>query len=88
VTGVQTCALPILKYKIKNRINLGCEFSVRKLFADDLDATGNSNALLDNPYQANGSPLKNRDWYSFLLLSVTWDFGLRCSPCNNDNLNF
>jgi hypothetical protein len=82
--------LPIgagLKYKLKNRINLGCEFSIRKLFSDDLDVTDNSNALLDNPYHISGSALKNKDWYSFLLLSVTWDFGLRCSPCNNKDIS-
>ncbi|MDR1937880.1 MAG: DUF6089 family protein [Tannerellaceae bacterium] len=77
-----------VKYKIKHRLNLGCEFSVRKLFGDDFDVTGDSNALLDNPYRISGSPLKNNDWYSFLLLSVTWDFGLRCSPCNNSNSDF
>jgi hypothetical protein len=76
------------KYKIKNRINLGCEFSVRKLFGDDFDVTGDRNVLLNNPYQIKSSALKNKDWYSFLLLSVTWDFGLRCSQCNNSRLIF
>jgi len=78
--------LPIgvgVKYKIMNRLNLGCEFSMRKLFGDGLDVTDDSNALLDDPYHISGSALKNKDWYSFLLLSVTWDFGLRCGPCNN-----
>jgi hypothetical protein len=74
-----------IKYKVMNRINLGCEFSVRKLFGDGLDVTGDSNAILDNPYHINGSALKNKDWYAFLLLSVTWDFGLRCGPCNNSS---
>lgn len=70
-----------VKYKIKNRINLGCEFSFRKLFADNLEG----NAALDSPYGIKSSFLKNRDWYSFLLLSVTWDFGPRNRPCNNAN---
>jgi opacity protein-like surface antigen len=77
-----------VKYKIKNRINLGCEFSVRKLFGDNFDVTDDNNALLDNPYRISSSFLKNKDWYSFLLLSVTWDFGLRCIPCINRSLNF
>ncbi|MDR1646223.1 MAG: DUF6089 family protein [Tannerellaceae bacterium] len=76
-----------VKYKIKQRINLGCEFAVHKLFGDDFDVTDESNTLLDNPYQVSGSVLKNKDWYSFLLLSVTWDFGLRCSQCNNSRLD-
>ena len=76
-----------VKYKIKNRINLGCEFSFRKLFGDKFDVTNGDNAMLDNPYQISGSFLKNKDWYSFLLLSVTWDFGPRNRPCNSINSN-
>lgn len=72
-----------VKYKLKKRINIGCEFSVRKLFGDSFDVTNDGNAMLDNPYGTGGSFLKNKDWYSFLLLSVTWDFGPRCLPCNN-----
>lgn len=70
-----------IKYKLKNRINLGCEFSFRKLFGDNLEG----NAVLDNPYGIKSSFLKNKDWYSLLLLSVTWDFGPRNRPCNNKN---
>ncbi|SEF58660.1 MULTISPECIES: type IX secretion system protein PorG [Parabacteroides] len=70
-----------VKYKLKNRINLGCEFSFRKLFGDNLEG----NAVLDNPYGIKSSFLKNKDWYSLLLLSVTWDFGPRNRPCNNKN---
>ena len=73
----------MLKYKVKNRINLGCEFSFRKLFGDGLDVTDDSNAFLDDPYHMKGSFLKNKDWYSFLLFTVTWDFGPRCRTCNN-----
>jgi len=76
-----------LKYKIANRINLGCEYSFRKLFGDGLDKTNDSNAFLDNPYHIGSSNLKNKDWYSFLLLSVTWDFGPRCQTCNNAKLD-
>ncbi|MDR1343848.1 MAG: DUF6089 family protein [Tannerellaceae bacterium] len=86
-TGINLPAGIGVKYKIKNRVNLGCEFSMRKLFADNLDVTDANNTLLDNPYKIDGSSLKNKDWYSFLLISVTWDFGLRCSQCNNSRLN-
>ncbi|GAB6395390.1 MAG: outer membrane beta-barrel protein [Bacteroidales bacterium] len=76
-----------VKYKIANRFNVAGELSIRKLFRDDLDVTDNSNAILDNPYQTGRNFLKNNDWYAFLLLSLTWDFGLRCSTCNNsDNI--
>lgn len=68
-----------VKYKIKNRVNLGCEFTVRRLFGDNFEG----NSTLDNPYNLNSGWLKNNDWHSLLLLSVTWDFGPRKNPCNN-----
>jgi len=68
-----------VKYKIRNRINLGCEYSFRKLFGDGLEG---KDALKD-PYEISSSMLKNKDWYSCLMLSVTWDFGPRNRPCNN-----
>jgi len=68
-----------VKYKLKNRVNLGCEFTVRKLFGDNFEG----NAVLDDPYKLNSDWLKNNDWYSLLLFSVTWDFGPRTRPCNN-----
>lgn len=79
-----------VKYKLMHRLNIGCEFSFRKLFGDGLDVTDDSNAFLDDPYHMESSFLKNKDWYSFLTLTVTWDFGPRCRTCNNarniDNL--
>jgi hypothetical protein len=77
------------KYKLKNRLNLGCELSVRRLFGDGLDVTDESNRILDNPYGIGGSVMKNRDWYLTLTISVTWDFGLRNCQCNSiDGLLF
>lgn len=68
-----------VKYKIMNRLNLGCEFSFRKLFGDGFEGR----EMLNDPYGIGGSAFKNKDWCSFLLLSVTWDFGRREEPCNN-----
>ena len=77
--------LPIgigFKYKIKNRLNIGVEFSMRKLFGDDLDVTQNTNGWnLDAPYGIKSSFLKNKDWYSLTMIFLTWDFGLRNEPC-------
>ena len=72
-----------VKYKWKNRLNIGGEFTFRKLFGDGLDVTDDSNRMLDNPYGIGGSVFKNKDWYSLLMISVTWDFGTRCRPCNS-----
>lgn len=74
-----------LKYKIKSRVNLGLEFSFRKLFSDSFDVTKNDkNSLsLDSPYNIKGSFFKNNDWYSLTMLTITWDFGARVCPCLN-----
>lgn len=74
-----------VKYKFKNRINFGVEYSFRKLLTDDLDAPYKGNYTLDNPYKIESGWAKNKDWYSLFLFSVTWDFGLngRKNCCTN-----
>lgn len=70
------------KYKIKERLNVGLEFSARKLLGDDFDVTEkNQNWNLDAPYGIKSNFLKNQDWYALTVLSLTWDFGLRHDPC-------
>jgi hypothetical protein len=73
-----------VKYKLFPRINIGAELSIRKLFGDGLDTAGD-NKLLDNPYKINGGAFKNKDWYSMLTITVSYDFGLRDCNCNKDN---
>ncbi len=70
-----------VKYKLKNRINLGCEFAFRKLLSDGLEGKDE----LSDPYGVESSIWKNKDWYSCLMFSITWDFGPRKEPCNNAN---
>ncbi len=73
-----------VKYKVKDRLNLGFEFSFRKLFSDSFDVTKKGNDFnLDRPYGIKGNFLKNNDWYSLTMFSVTWDFGPRICPCLN-----
>jgi hypothetical protein len=72
-----------VKYKLMPRINIGAEWSIRKLFSDGLD-TARDNPLLDNPYQITSGMFKNKDWYSMLVITVTYDFGLRDCNCNKD----
>ncbi|MEA4950009.1 MAG: DUF6089 family protein, partial [Petrimonas sp.] len=70
------------KYKIKDRLNIGLEFSMRKLFKDDFDVTEkNAEWDLDAPYGIKSSILKNQDWYSLTIIFLTWDFGIRHDPC-------
>ncbi len=71
-----------LKYKLKNRMNIGIEFSMRKLFGDDFDVTQDgTEPNLEHPYGIRSSLLKNRDWYGITLFFMTWDFGLKRDPC-------
>lgn len=73
-----------LKYKLKDRLNLGFECSFRKLFGDSFDvakSTGDFN--LEDPYNIKSNFFKNKDWYILTLFSVTWDFGQRKKSCIN-----
>lgn len=74
-----------LKYKLKHRLNLGFEFSFRKLFGDNFDKPEKNGFGLEDPYEIESSFLKNKDWYSLTMISVTWDFGMRKDPCLNIN---
>ena len=64
-----------VKYKYKDRLNLGFEFTMRKEFSDRIDGKSD---LFDIKH----SFAKNTDWYSFATLSVTYEFGKRCIKCN------
>ena len=64
-----------VKYKLKERLNLGFEFTMRKEFSDRID--GNSDL-----FDIKHSFAKNTDWYSFAMFSVTYEFGKRCIKCN------
>lgn len=66
-----------VKYKLKNRLNLGFEFSMRKLFGDSFDDMNKNGLSLDSPYGIESSAFKNKDWYSLTMVTLTWDFGLR-----------
>jgi len=73
-----------VKYKIKNRVNLGLEYTVHKLFSDSFDAPDKQGFNLDNPYNIQSGIFKNKDWYNTLMFSVTWDFGPNDRKCTNE----
>jgi opacity protein-like surface antigen len=80
--------LPIgigVKYKVKHKVNLGVEYSVHRLFGDAFDAPASGEGFrLNNPYRVQQGTFKNKDWYNTLLVSVTWEFGLRDERCTTD----
>lgn len=73
------------KVKLKNRLNIAVECSIRKLFGDDFDVTHKAQEWdLNQPYGMGSSLLKNRDWYSIATICLTWDFGRREDPCHGN----
>lgn len=72
--GVRIKALP--------RLNIGCEWSFRKTYADDLDYSDYSGSFqLSDPWLVKSARNKNKDWYSELVLCVSYDLygiGSKC----------
>lgn len=66
-----------VKFKIKERVNVGVEFTVTKVFNDHIDGPN-----LSDLTTIKSSFLKNNDWYSLLTLSLTYEFGKRCETCH------
>ena len=65
------------KFKVSERLNLGLEFTMRKVFSDKVD-----NFTLDDLNGIKSSFMKNTDWCSTIMLSVTYEFGKRCTQCH------
>jgi hypothetical protein len=70
-----------VKYKLRNRVNLGMEYTIHRLFSDALDTPDKNGFNLNNPYSVKNGLFKNKDWYNMLFFSITWEFGLRDGRC-------
>lgn len=66
-----------VKFKLRPRVNLGMEFTMTKVLGDNADSRE-----LKDLYQIKSSFLKNTDWYSTLMLSISYEFGERCVTCH------
>ena len=66
-----------VKFKVKERLNLGFEFTMRKVFGDKVD-----NFSLDDFTGIKSSFMKNTDWYSLMMFSITYEFGKKCVQCH------
>lgn len=64
-----------VKYKLSERLNLGLEFTMRMSMSDKLDGLKDLNGI------ASGFA-KNTDWYSFTMVSITYEFSKRCRTCH------
>ena len=78
--------LPIglgVKFKVIERLNVGCELSFRFTHSDNLDVTDKTAPILNDPYGIQSGFLKNKDSYSFLSIFVTYDLSPKYRKCNN-----
>lgn len=79
---VFTANIPIglgIKYKLKERLNVGLEWSMHFSLSDELDG-------MADPYGIKSSgAFKNTDCYSGLMLTLTYSFKSKCRTCNNDD---
>ena len=64
-----------VKYKLSERLNIGLEFTMRKTFSDKLDGLKDLNGI-------TSGFAKNTDWYSFTMISITYEFSKRCRTCH------
>lgn len=79
----QTCVAPVIpmgvgvKFKLRERLNLGVEFTMTKAFADKYDGPA-----LSDINQIKTAFYKNTDWYSRLTVGISYEFGKRCETCH------
>ena len=66
-----------VKYKVAERLNLGLDWLVHFTLSDKLDG-------LEAPLGINSSGFRNKDHYSALSLTLTYDLNPRCPTCNRD----
>lgn len=72
-----------IKYKLKPRLNIGLEWSVRFTTSDKLDVSSAGGVVLNDPYGVKSAMFKNKDCYSFTMLFLTYDMFPKCMNCNN-----
>lgn len=66
-----------VKYKVAPRLNLGLDWLMHFSLSDKLDG-------LDAPLGIKSSGFRNKDHYSTLTLTLTYDINPRCPTCNRD----
>lgn len=65
-----------IRYKLRERINVGFDWTMRFTMSDELDG-------IADPYSIKGGMLKNKDTYSFTMLYISYDLFPKYRKCNN-----
>lgn len=66
-----------VKYKLKERVNVGFDWTVHFAMSDNLDG-------ISDPYSIKSGFLKNKDSYITTMLYVSYDLCPKYRKCNND----
>ena len=66
-----------VKYKVAPGLNLGLDYLVHFSLSDKLDG-------LSAPLGIKSELFRNKDVYSALTLTLTYDLNPRCPTCNKD----
>lgn len=77
-SGTITPLVPIgigVKYKLRPRLNLSLDWSMRFSLSDKWDG-------LDAPHALKSDFFRNKDHVGLLQLTLTYDFSPRCPTCN------
>ncbi len=72
-----------VKFKLRPRLNIGFEWSMRFTTTDRLDVSNLEGVVLEDPYGVRSAGFKNKDCYSFTMVSITYDLFPKCVNCNN-----
>ncbi len=65
-----------IKFKATPRLNLGLEFTMTKAFGDHIDG-----AELADLNGIKTAFYKNTDWYSTIMITISYEIGQRCRNC-------
>ena len=63
-----------IKYKVKDRLNVGLDWSMRLSLSDKLDG-------IEDPYKIKSGFLKNKDSYCMTSIYVAYDFCAKLKKC-------
>lgn len=77
--NVFTMNIPIgfgIKYKVAPRLNIGLDWTMRFALSDKLDG-------IKDPYHITSGFLKNKDTYSWTMITVSYDMFQKLRKCNN-----
>ena len=66
-----------IKFKLRERLNLGVEFTMTKAFSDKFDGPD-----LADLNQIKTAFYKSTDWYSRFTVGISYEFGKRCETCH------